>query len=98
IGDNALLDTPFAEAARVPTLNWAGAERARGDWMFHLQVGSHEDESLVMARHLHALGCRRVAVAYDRSPIGRRHLAYLLDEAEVLGLGISGMAGHAPLA
>lgn len=98
IGDNALLATPFAEAARVPTLNWAGAERARGDWMFHLQVGSHEDESLVMARHLHALDCRRVAVAYDRSPIGRRHLAYLLDEAEVLGLGISGMAGHAPLA
>src|SRR5690349_17160981 len=52
IGDNALAATPWVERARVPTINWAGAERGRGEYMFHLQVGSHEDESLVMARHL----------------------------------------------
>jgi hypothetical protein len=50
IGDNALVATPLAERHRLPTINWAGAERARGDCMFHLQVGSHEDESIVLAR------------------------------------------------
>lgn len=49
IGDNALAATPWVERAGVPTINWAGAERARGEFMFHLQVGSHEDESLVIA-------------------------------------------------
>jgi hypothetical protein len=42
IGDNALVATPLAERYCVPTINWAGAERARGEYMFHLQVGSHE--------------------------------------------------------
>lgn len=98
IGDNALVATPLADRARTPTLNWAGAERARGDYMFHLQVGSHEDESLLLARHLAGLGARRVAVAYDRSPIGRRHLQFLQDEAEILGQRIVAAAGLSPLA
>jgi len=41
IGDNALVATPLADAAGVPTLNYAGAERARSEYMFHLQGGSH---------------------------------------------------------
>lgn len=98
IGDNALVAAPLAEQLRVPTINWAGAERARGRWMFHLQVGSHEDESLVMARHMAALGCRRLAVAYDISPIGTRHLKYLEDEARILGLEIAAKEGISPLA
>ncbi len=95
IGDNSLVVTPLAERYRMPTINWAGTERGRGEWMFHLQVGSHEDESLVIARHLAEVGARRVAVVYDRSPIGRRHLQFLQDEADVLGLRISGTAGVA---
>ena len=98
IGDNSLVATPLADRYRTPTLNWAGAERGRSEWMFHHQVGSHEDESLVMARHLHALGCRRIAVAYDRSPIGTRHLRYLEDEAALLGLRLTGAIPHSPLA
>lgn len=96
IGDNALVATPFAARRRVPTLNWAGAERARGKWMFHLQVGSHEDESLVIARHLAALGCRRIAVLHDRSQIGVRHFRFLEDEAALLGVEIVGTATLAP--
>ena len=88
IGDNALVATPLAERHHVPTVNWAGTERARGEYMFHLQVGSHEDESLVLARHLAALGVRRVGVVCDRSPIGRRHLAFLHDEAALLGVDV----------
>jgi ABC-type branched-subunit amino acid transport system substrate-binding protein len=98
IGDNALVATPPAEQARVPTLNWAGSERARGAWMFHLQVGSHEDESIVLAQHLAGLGVRRLGVAYDRSPIGRRHLHFLQAEAEVLNLRLAATVPLQPLA
>jgi branched-chain amino acid transport system substrate-binding protein len=98
IGDNALVATPWVERERVPTINWAGAERARGEWMFHLQVGSHEDESLVIARHLRAIGAARVGVVYDQSPIGTRHLKYLEDEARVIGLEIVAAHAISPLA
>lgn len=98
IGDNALIATPFAERRRIPTINWAGAERARGEYMFHLQVGSHEDESLVIARHLVSLGAARVAVVFDNSPIGTRHLEYLEDEAAIIGLEIAATAIIEPLA
>lgn len=97
IGDNALAATPWVERARIPTINWAGAERARGEYMFHLQVGSHEDESLVMARHLAAVGAKRLGVIYDLSPIGTRHLKYLEDEARILGQQIVAAEGISPL-
>ena len=48
VGDNALVATPLADEARVPTINWAGTERARSEFMFHLQVGSHEDEPVLL--------------------------------------------------
>ncbi len=98
IGDNALVATPLAGRHRVPTINWAGAERARGDYMFHLQVGSHEDESIVLARHVAALGARRVGVVCDRSPIGRRHLHFFQSEAEIIGLPIRSTVSLPPLA
>lgn len=97
IGDNALAATAWVERACIPTINWAGAERARGEYMFHLQVGSHEDESLVMARHLATLGAKRLGVVYDLSPIGTRHLKYLEDEAHILGQQIVTAEGISPL-
>lgn len=98
IGDNALVVTPLAEQLRIPTINWAAAERARGRWMFQHQGGSHEDESLVIARHMARLGLRRLAVAYDLSPVGTRQLKYLECEARVLGVQISAREGLSPLA
>ena len=98
IGDNALVATPLADAARVPTVNWSGAGHARSEWMFQLQVGSHEDEPVVLARHLHATGARRVALVYDRSPIGRRYSAYFDAECDALGLDIVVRRSVAPLA
>src|SRR5215470_16857574 len=90
IGDNALVATPLAERHRLPTLNWAGTERARSEFMFHLQVGSHEEEPVILARHLSALGVGgRVAVVYDRSEIGRRYFHFLQAEAEVIGLNLA---------
>jgi branched-chain amino acid transport system substrate-binding protein len=98
IGDNALLATPLAERTRMPMINWSGAERARGDYMFHLQVGSHEDESLLIARHLAAIGAKRAAVVHDLSPIGDRHLEYLAIEGTIAGLEIVAAVGIDPLA
>ncbi len=97
IGDNALIATPLVERERIATINWAGAERARGEYMFHLQVGSHEDESLVMARHMRAIGATRLGVVYDQSPIGTRHLKYLEDEARIIGLEICATEAISPL-
>lgn len=98
IGDSALVVTPLAEARRVPTINWAGTEKARGAYMFHLQVGSHEDEALVLARHLAASGVRRAGVVHDRSPMGRRYFGFLRDEADILGLRLGLPATVGPLA
>lgn len=97
IGDNAMIVTPLAERMRIPTLNWSGAERARAKYMFQLQVGSHEDEALVIARHLAEHGAKRLAVIYDVSPLGTRHLKYLEDEAAVLGLQIVAREGISPM-
>jgi ABC-type branched-subunit amino acid transport system substrate-binding protein len=66
--------------------------------MFHLQVGSHEDESIVLAQHLAAIGATRVGVVSDRSPIGRRHLQFLLAEAEILNLRIAATTSLSPIA
>ena len=63
IGDNALVATPCAEKHGIPTINWAGTERARSNYMFHLQVGSHEDE----------FDFTRAASARSRGGAGRYH-------------------------
>jgi ABC-type branched-subunit amino acid transport system substrate-binding protein len=98
VGDNALVATPLADEARLPTINWAGTERARSEFMFHLQVGSHEDESVLLARHVASLDVRRVGLVFDRSPIGRRYAAFFESECEVLGLELASRASIAPLA
>ncbi len=98
IGDDARVATPLADHYRVPTINWAGTELGRSEYMFHLQVGSHEDESIVIARHLAATGAGRVGVVHDRSPIGRRHLSFLVDEAEAIGLRVAASVSISPIA
>jgi branched-chain amino acid transport system substrate-binding protein len=98
IGDDALVVAPLAARQEVPTIQWSGTERARNEWMFQLQVGSHEDESVLLAQHLAERGCTRVGVVHDRSPIGRRHLAFFQAEADVVGLGVAATAAVPPLA
>lgn len=93
IGDNALIATPLAEQMRVPTINCAAAGRARGRWMFHHQSGSSEDESVVIARHLAAMGCQRLAVIHDLSPSGIRYRQHLEDEARIAGMTVLASQG-----
>lgn len=98
IGDNAIVATPLADRYRIPAINWSASERARGDYMFHLQVGSHEDESILLARYLADHGAHRVGVVFDRSPIGRRHVAFFEQECEIIDLRIGAREPIAPLA
>ncbi len=98
IGDNALVATPLADRARVPTINWAGSERARSEYMFHLQVGSHEEEPVVLVGHLASIGVKRLGIVYDRSPIGRRYLEFFEDHADVLSLRLSAVRALSPIA
>lgn len=98
IGDNALVATPLAERYRVPTINWAGTERARSDYMFHLQVGSHEDEMILLAEYLQAAGVRRVGVVHDRAPIARRYLRFLQESVDVAGMKVAATASISELA
>ena len=98
IGDNAIVATPVADRLRTPAINWSASERARGSFMFHLQVGSHEDESILLARYLaNQLAQQRVGVIYDRTPIGRRHLTFFEDECERLGLSVGARVSIPPL-
>jgi hypothetical protein len=66
--------------------------------MFHLQVGSHENESILMARYLRDQGLRRVGVIYDRSPIGRRHMSFLEEECDLLGINAGTRFAISPMA
>ena len=97
IDDNALVIAPLAERLRVPTIHWTGAERARGKYMFQVQASSHEEEGLLIARHLSRLGARRLGVAYDISPTGTRYLRALENEAAALGLDLCACEGISPV-
>jgi len=92
IGDNALVATPLAERYRVPTINWAGTERGRGEHMFQLQVGSHEDEPCLLVTYLARQGLTRVGVVHDRSPIGRRYLDFFQRQADALAVDVIAVA------
>jgi ABC-type branched-subunit amino acid transport system substrate-binding protein len=73
ISDNCLLAAPRADAHRVPSINYSGGERTRSAWMFHYQLGSLEEEPVVLAARLATRGLLRAAVLYDQSPVGRRY-------------------------
>ena|GEM_PF-562007 len=97
IGDNAIVATPVADRLQMPAINWSASERARSQYMFHLQVGSHEDESILLARYLAGGGRSRVGVIYDRTPIGRRHLSFFEDECELTGVRVAARVSIPPL-
>lgn len=97
ISDNALITTPIGDAIGLVTINYTGGERTRGEFGFHYQVGSLEEEPAVLAGRLHERGLTRPAVIHDRSPVGRRYAECFDDAAPALGLEITGRQGIAPL-
>jgi ABC-type branched-subunit amino acid transport system substrate-binding protein len=98
ISDNGLIVGPLADAHGVPCINYTGGERTRGEFMFHYQVGSLEEEPAVLAAHLGRQGRRSVAVAHDQSPVGRRYAEFMGEACEAAGIDVTGMAAVSPLA
>jgi ABC-type branched-subunit amino acid transport system substrate-binding protein len=98
ISDNGLIARDLADEVGLPCINYTGGEHTRGEFMFHYQVGSLEEEPAVLAGHLLDRGLRTVAVIHDHSPVGRRY-AEFFDQARVLlGLEVTGTAAISPLA
>jgi ABC-type branched-subunit amino acid transport system substrate-binding protein len=98
ISDNALIVRDLADRARLPVINYSGGAMTRSQFMFHYQVGSLEEEPLVLARHLLDAGARRVGVAFDLSPVGRGYLEWFEQAAGRDGLEVAAAAGISPLA
>jgi len=96
MGDGALVATPLADAAGLPMINWAGTEMGRGEFMFHVQVGSHEEESLRLVRHLLGQGVGSAVVLFERSAIGSRYARFFEESAVAEGLGLDGWLGCVP--
>jgi branched-chain amino acid transport system substrate-binding protein len=86
ISDNGLIVAPIADAAELVCLNYTGGDHTRGSYGFHYQVGSLEEEPVVLAQRLAARGLRRPAMVFDRSPVGRRYAECF--EATLPGVGI----------
>lgn len=86
ISDNALVVRPLTDARQVPAINYSGGERTRSQWMFHYQVGSLDEEPVVLARHLAGRAVSAVALAHDHSAVGRGYAEAFADSC--LGLGI----------
>jgi branched-chain amino acid transport system substrate-binding protein len=98
ISDNGLVVAPLADAAGLSCLNYTGGERTRGRCGFHYQVGSLEEEPVVLAQRLAARGLRRPAVVFDRSPVGRRYNECFDAATTGAGLEVAGTAGISPVA
>ncbi len=96
ISDNALIVRDLATDAELPTINWSGGERTRGPWMFHYQVGSLEEEPIVLAERLAERGLRRPFVLFDRSPVGHGYRKHFESASARLGLAPCGTAGVSP--
>lgn len=96
ISDNALIVRDLASAAEIPTINWSGGERTRGPWMFHYQVGSLEEEPLLLATRMGERGLHRAFVLYDRSPVGGGYLECFEAACARLGHELVGTAALSP--
>ena len=83
ISDNSSIARDLTDAAGIPSINYSGGAHTRGEWMFHYQVGSLEEEPVVIARHLAGQGLRSAAVIHDQSPVGEGYAAHLPSSLDV---------------
>lgn len=77
ISDNGLIVRELADDAGVACINYTGGAFTRGKHMFHYQVGSLEEEPVLLAEHLRGLGHHRIAVLYDNTPVGTSYDLWL---------------------
>jgi branched-chain amino acid transport system substrate-binding protein len=98
ISDNGLIVRPLADDRGIPCINYTGGEHTRGEFMFHYQIGSLEEEPPLLARRLAERGLRSAAVIHDQSPVGRRYAESFEDARALQNLDTTGVAAISPLA
>jgi branched-chain amino acid transport system substrate-binding protein len=98
VSDNGLVVGRLAASSEIPCINYTGGERTRTDWMYHYQVGSLEEEPLVLLEHLSGTGAQEVAIVYDRTPVGRGYAETFTNGAEAAGMEVVVSAAVDPLA
>ena len=98
ISDNALVVRDLASARAVPCINYSGGERTRGEWMFHYQVGSLDEEPVVLAGHLRRRGTATVALAHDHSAVGRGYAEAFAEACATTGVELVASSPVPPLA
>ena len=97
ISDNALVVQPLTDRFGVPAINYSGGEKTRSEWMFHYQVGSLQEEPVVLARHLAERGIGSVAVVHDRSAVGRGYSEAFAEACGAGGVDVVGTTAVSPL-
>lgn len=85
ISDNGLIVRDLADEAGIACINYTGGAFTRGEHMFHYQVGSLEEEPVLLAEHLLAQGHHRIAVLYDDTPVGTSYDLWLRRTVERTG-------------
>jgi ABC-type branched-subunit amino acid transport system substrate-binding protein len=88
ISDNGIIVRDLADDVRLPCINWTGGDVTRGEWMFHYQLGSLEEEPAFLALHLATRGHRRIALVHDDSLVGRRYVEFFDDAVARFGLEV----------
>ncbi len=81
ITDGALAVRPLVDEAGIPCINYAGNDEARSAWLFQFQIGSLEDEPVLLVDHLVRRRLTRVALVRDTSRVGDRMAAFFREEA-----------------
>lgn len=97
ISDNGVVAGPLADELRLPCINYTGGERTRGEYMFHYQVGSLEEEPAILSRRAAQRGLHRVAVCFDDSIVGRRYREWFGFAARVEHLEVVAEVAVEPL-
>jgi hypothetical protein len=96
ISESAVAVAPVANELRVPCINYSGSEQSRGDFAFHYQIGSLEEEPYVLARHVRDRDTQQVAVVHDRAFIGEQYQAFFVDACRRHDLEVTEVVGIAP--
>jgi ABC-type branched-subunit amino acid transport system substrate-binding protein len=98
VSDNGLVVGRLAESAEIPCINYTGGEKTRSAWMYHYQVGSLEEEPLVLLEHLRSVGLDDIALVHDRTPVGRGYAETFNAGAESMGIRVVANVAVDPLA
>ncbi len=96
--DNAIAVKPLFEEFGIPTINFPGTTKSRGEYGFHYQLGALYEDGPILVRAIKAQGFGTVAVVRDKSPVGNEFFEYFADACDREGITILADAKCSPIA